>query len=84
MYLFNTTLTNTTGFNLSWYLDTDTPHHMTFDKMYQTQYKELTTPLDVNLGDNSIRQAQGYSTLTFSLPNNNHLHIHRVYFVAEP
>ena len=81
MYLFNTNLTKTTGLDLSWYLDTGATHHMTFDKLYLAQYKELTTPLDVHLGDNNIRQAQGYSALTFSLPNNNHLHIHKVYFV---
>ena len=81
MYLFNTSLTKTTGLDLSWYLDTGTTHHMTFDKLYLTQYIELTTPLHVHLGDSSTRQAQGYGTLTFSLPNNNHLHIHKVYFV---
>ena len=81
MYLFNTNLTKTTGLDLSWYLDTGATHHMTFDKLYLAQYKELTTPLDIHLGDNSIRQAQGYGTLTFSLPNNNHLHIHKFHFV---
>ena len=54
---------------------------MTFDKLYLEQYKELTTPLEVHLGDNNIKQAQGYGTLTFSLPNNNHLHIHKFHFV---
>ena len=81
MYLFNTNLTKTTGLDLSWYLDTGATPHMTFDKLYLAQYKELTTPLDVHLGDNNIKQAQGYGTLTFSLPNNNHLHIHKFHFV---
>ena len=81
MYLFNTNLTSTTGLDLSWYLHTSATHHMTFEKLYLTQYKKLATPLDIHLGDNSARQAQGYGTLTFSLPNNNHLHIHKVYFV---
>ena len=49
MYLFNTSLTKTTGLDLSWYLDTGATHHMTFNKLYLTQYKELTTPLDVQL-----------------------------------
>ena len=81
MYLFNLNLTNTTGVDSAWYLDTGATHHMTYDKKLLAEFKELPTPLEVHLGDDSIREAKGFGTITFNLPNNKHLQIHKVYFV---
>ena len=81
MYLFNLNLTNTTGVDSAWYLDTGATHHMTYDKTLLAEFKELPTPLEVHLGDDSIREAKGFGTITFNLPNNKHLQIPKVYFV---
>ena len=54
---------------------------MTHDKRILTEFKLLSSPLEVHLKDDTIKQAKGFETLTFSLPNNQHLQIQKVYFV---
>ena len=45
MYLFNTDQTNTTGLELSRYLNIGAIHYMTCNKLYLMNYQDLTTHL---------------------------------------
>jgi hypothetical protein len=51
---------------------------MMHDKKLLAKYKALLTPLEVHFGDDSIREAKGFGTITFGLPNDKHLQIHKV------
>lgn len=81
MQLFNVTIYTRQHEDDEWYFDTGATHHMTFKKNWLTDYQHLNHPLEVRLGDDSFRYAEGFGKLIIHLPQGNNTSIDKVYYV---
>ena len=62
-----------------WYLDTGATHHMTFQKDWLINYRQLQRQITVHLGDDSTLYAQGVGSLKVTLPSGRTALINNIY-----
>lgn len=61
--LFATFLAPTNQEPDQWYFDIGATHHMTYNYDWLTNYTPLPKPLEVLLGDDSVRRAEGFGDI---------------------